>query len=597
VLEEARRHQIKVIAYYSLGTDAYAVKENPDWYQVDEHGKVRGEAGTVWELPCLNSPYREELVIPQIREITERYDMDGYLFDIPYHSHHTCFCTYCKKKFSEEYGMPLTPELFARNPGLVRQFNIDTAAGCMQELHDLVKSIRPHVLINCNGAWRMGEPASINATSDYGLWESQPASGTFLCHSIKARYTRNLPVPVQIMTVRFTEDWGLMSCKTAEQLKYEFASILANAGTINIGDQVMPNGELQSGVYDVIGEAFRFVEEREVYSIGAVSVPHIAVISDNTSNWYWEKDDPALLGTAKMLIEGHHQFDIFYNDQFPELHAFQTVILTESAKLSSESLERIRSFVKGGGLLIAAGEVTLSQESRNFLLSDVLGINYLERTPYPFGYMMENDDLWAGVPRIPQLVEAGFLKVIATTARTLSGLQWPLTVPAPQRAFRHPLPPPGKVSGFPAITVNDYGRGKAIYIAVPIFGTYWKTNHYWLRKIFNNMLNGLETSKPFTIEAPPQVEANLLHKDGKGLLHLVHFQNNHTGDRSSCPYDPIEEIWPIHNLKVTLPASKPLTQAVLQPDGHELEIKRTTGGYEVLIPKLHIHAVIELTYT
>ena len=127
----------------------------------------------------------------------------------------------------------------------------------MKEIYDVIKKIRPEVLVNCNGAWRMGEPADVNETSDYGLWESQPsATGSFLGHSIRARHIRTLDVPVQIMTVRFTEGWGLMSCKTPEQFKFEFASIMANGGIINIGDQVMPDGTLQAGVYDIIGEAF-----------------------------------------------------------------------------------------------------------------------------------------------------------------------------------------------------------------------------------------------------------------------------------------------------------------------------------------------------
>src|SRR5690606_38934271 len=47
VLTEAKKHDIKVIAYYSLGTDGPAVLNNPDWPQVDARGQVGGSAGTV----------------------------------------------------------------------------------------------------------------------------------------------------------------------------------------------------------------------------------------------------------------------------------------------------------------------------------------------------------------------------------------------------------------------------------------------------------------------------------------------------------------------------------------------------------------------
>ena len=595
VLAEAKKHGIRVIAYYSLGTDAHAVLNNPDWYQVDEFGQVRGSEGTVWELPCLNSPYREELVIPQVKEITEKYEMDGYLFDIPYLHNHYCFCGYCKKKFLEEHGQELTPELLKTNRELVIGFGIDTAARCMKEIRDVIRKIRPEALVNCNGAWRMGEPASVNATSDYGLWESQPsATGSFLGHSIRARHVRTLDVPVQIMTVRFTEGWGLMSCKTAEQLKFEFACIMANGGIINIGDQVLPDGTLQSGVYDIIGEAFSFVEEREAYCIGAKSVRGIAVIADNTNNWYHDKDDAVTFGAAKMLIEGHHQFDLYYNNDFPDLTGYRAVVLPENVKLSQASVERLRAFVREGGLLLAEGAATYAKETKNFALADVFGLDYLERTPYPFAYLTEREELWKGVARIPQLVEGEFIKTVPTTSETLSLIQWPLTVPAVNRAFRHPMPPAGLVSEFPAIGVNRYGQGTALYIAAPVFRTYWNSNHFWVRRIVTNLLDLYETGKTFDTDAPVHVEANLMEKDGKKFLHLINFQNIHAGEKSSSFYDPIESITPVHGIEVRVNDPR-IRSATTRPDGEKLATEKTERGIRFTVPKVHIHTIIELS--
>lgn len=594
VLAEARKNDIKVIAYYSLGTDARAVQDNPDWYQVDEHGKVRGAEGTVWELPCLNSPYREELVLPQIREITEKYDMDGYLLDIPYLHNHYCFCPYCKKKFAEEYGRELTPELLETDREQVIRFGTDTAARCLEEISAIVKRIRPHVLMNCNGAWRMGEPKRVNATSDYGLWESQPsATGSFHNHSIRSRYARTLDVPVQVMTVRFTEGWGLMSCKTPEQLKYEFATILANGGIVNIGDQVLPDGTLQDGVYEVIGEAFAFVEERERYCIRAESLREVALIGNNTANWYHDKDDAATFGAAKMLIEGHHQFDLYYNDDFPDLSGYRAVVLPETVRLSEASVRRLEAFVAEGGVLLAAGEATFSREKQNFLLSEVLGVRYLERSPYSCGYLTEREELWSGIARIPQLVEAPFLKTVTTTAETWSRIQWPLTVPAVSRAFRHPIPPGGNVSDCPGISVNRYGKGTALYIAAPVFGSYWHSNHFWVRRIVDNLLSG-QYRKTVEVEAPPHIETNVMKRDGRTYVHLINFQSNHTGEKSTAYYNPIESITPVCDIRVRVRDAS-LSRAILRPEGVQLAAERDEDGLMLIVPSVHIHAIIELS--
>ncbi|MBO9609275.1 MAG: family 10 glycosylhydrolase [Paenibacillaceae bacterium] len=594
VLAEAKKHDIKVIAYYSLGTDARAVADNPDWYQIDEHGKTRGADGTVWELPCINSPYREELVLPQIKEITAKYDMDGYLLDIPYLHNHYCFCTYCKKKFAEEYGRALTPELLETDRELVVRFGIASAARCMQEISAAVKRIRPRVQINCNGAWRMGEPAAVNATSDYGLWESQPsATGSFYNHSIRARFARTLDVPVQIMTVRFTEGWGLMSCKTAEQLKYEFATIMANGGIVNIGDQVLPDGTLQEGVYDIIGEAFAFVAEREPYCIRAESVREVALIANNTGNWYHDKDDAATFGAAKMLLEGHHQFDIYYNDQFPDLTGYRVVVLPETVALGEAAASRVAAFVEAGGLLLAAGAATYSRERNNFLLRDVLGVDYLDRSPYGSGYLTINDSFWQGIARIPQLVEAPFVKTVPTTAETLSSIQWPLTVPAPGRAFRHPIPPGGVVSDCPGIAVNRYGKGVALYIAAPVFGSYWHSNHFWVRRIVDNLL-GSRYVRYAEVEAPTHIETNLMRKNGKTYLHLINFQSIHTGEKSTAYYNPIEQITPVHGIRVHV-RNTGIGKATVLPDNEMLDIRRTADGVSFTVPRVHIHAIVELS--
>lgn len=85
------------------------------------------------------------------------------------------------------------------------------------------------------------------------------------------------------------------------------------------------------------------------------------MIANNTSNRYWDKGDTATLGAVKMLVEGHQQFDIFYNDHFKDLSPYSVVVLPETVQLSDESARKIKEFVDNGGLLMAAGQATLSK--------------------------------------------------------------------------------------------------------------------------------------------------------------------------------------------------------------------------------------------
>lgn len=593
VIEEAHAHDIKVIAYYSLGTDEWIVKRNPDWYQVDENGHIRDGNGTVWHRPCMNSPYREELVLPQIREIVGSYDADGLFLDIPYIQHHRCFCRYCKRKFKELYGRELEPSLLEKEAAAVTEFARTSAIRCLQEIRRLAKSLKPDIKIAVNCAWKMGEPEEVNETADIGVWESQPAAGSYLYNSFKARWSRHQRAPSQIMTVRFTEGWGLLTCKTAEQLKYEAACIMANGGIVNIGDQAMQDGSLQKGAYDVLAEVFSFVEERERFAVGAESVKHIALICSYTANRYWDKGDFASLGAAKILTEGHRQFDIFYNDSFPDLSGYRVVVLPETVRLSAASVERLESFVRSGGLLLAAGRAAFQGGGAAFGLGPMLGLEFVEFSPYRCAYLAEQAELWRGLPSIPQLLDGPILKTVSAGAQTLSGLLWPSGESVPPRAFRHDLPPPGPASGHPGISSHAFGDGRALYVAAEIFSQYWNTGHHWLKRIVNNLLDLYDRAPPFTLSAPATVEAVLTRKDGKRFLHLINFQATHTGNRETSLYDPIEAITPVRDLRVSVRAEG-LKRVVLRPSGAELPFT-TTGDYaEFTVPSVHVYEIGEL---
>ncbi|MCM3712976.1 alpha-L-fucosidase [Alkalihalobacillus oceani] len=590
VLEEAHKQGIKVLAYYSLGTDEHAVTHNPDWYQIDENGNKRDGNGTVWHMPCINSPYKEELAIPQIKEFTEKYDIDGVYIDIPYIVHHTCFCRSCKKKFKQEYGRELTRDLLEENREMVVSFGQKSAARCLKEIRHAVKEIK-NVPIFINGAWKMGEPEIVNQQSDIGVWESQPANGSYLYTSMKSRYARQLDRPMLIQTVRFTEGWGLMSCKTAEQLKYESATIMANGGIVNIGDQVMPDGTLQKGAYDILKEVFEFVEQREEYAVRQRSIPHIALIANYTSQRYWDNGDFATLGASKMLIEGHQQFDIYYNDQFKNLDNYKVVILPETVRLNEKSIEQIIDFVHRGGLLLASQNAVL--QFNEPVRSDLFGVEFHEYSTYSFTYMTEHADLWKGTAAIPQLVDGEVLKMFPATAEILSKIQWPCGESVPPRAFRHPMPPPGDVSIFPAISLNHYGKGKAIFFAAPIFESYWNTNHFWVKNIFNNCLDFYDDSKPYELDGFPTLEVNLAEKNGKQYLHLINYQSSHMGNRQQSIYEPIEQINPVHDVKITWNGS--VDKVLLLPERKELSFTVQENKVEITIPRIHIYSILELS--
>src|SRR5699024_9547714 len=75
-VREARKYDIRLIAYYNVGLNSYLAKENPDYWQRDENGVPVTKAFDYYDLLCLNSPYRD-YVKAQLTEIAQNYDVDG----------------------------------------------------------------------------------------------------------------------------------------------------------------------------------------------------------------------------------------------------------------------------------------------------------------------------------------------------------------------------------------------------------------------------------------------------------------------------------------------------------------------------------------
>jgi hypothetical protein len=77
-LDECKKAEIKAMAYYSIGFDNNAAKNNPDWLQRTNNGEPI-YAIEYWPSICLNSPYKE-YVMSQISEIIS-YSPDGIFLD------------------------------------------------------------------------------------------------------------------------------------------------------------------------------------------------------------------------------------------------------------------------------------------------------------------------------------------------------------------------------------------------------------------------------------------------------------------------------------------------------------------------------------
>ena len=599
---ECRKRGIRTLAYYSLCVDKRAYDENPDWRYVDDEGKTHsGTFGSV----CMNTPYKDELAMPQLEEIIRNYPVDGIFIDIPFPwgaVDYFCMCKFCQKRWKTELNMDISPSLSTVER---QRLNMRIVESWLLEIRNIIDRVNPEMVLCVNLVGSAAVNKRIKELCEIGVCESQPHPGDYLGHSFSSRLGRNDIMDMQVMTVRFYEGWGDMSLKPEAQLTTELAAIIGNGMVPNVGDQVNIDGTLQHPVYETFKNSFGFVEQREKILKDAEPVRHTGILlpvpdpelpfiagpGSLDKNLNWKEIAPQWRGAHKMLVESHIQTDLLYSVLEDDLSKYPMLILPEPGTYQTGMFQALREYVAQGGLLLAVGNSIL--EKGACPLEDVFGINYVEPLTFSMGHFKPAKAVKGDTPDIPLQVRGQIFKVIGNGAEELASLYYPVgeTQP-PVKGFRHPCPPAlSQPSPFPFTTINKYGKGRAVYVAASIFEVYWRTNHHWLRQFMETLIRYVDKNQPCHIQASGRIEANLMKSGNDLLLNLIHYNLGHQGGQSAIA--GIEYVDPVYNIPCQVTCEK-VSGVVLEPEGESLDFSFENGICSFTVPKTEYLSIVRI---
>jgi len=599
---ECRRRGIRTLAYYSLCVDKRAFDENPDWRYVDGEGKTYSDRfGSV----CMNTPYKDELALPQLEEIAANYPVNGLFIDIPFPwgaPDYFCFCTFCRKRWLTEFNLEITPAL---SPLQRQRLNMRLAENWLMQIREIFRRTNPELALCCNVVGTSAVSRPVKALCDIGVWESQPRPGDYLGHSFSSRLGRNDILDIQIMTVRFYEGWGDMSLKPEPQLRTELAAIIGNGMVPNVGDQVNVDGTLQPAVYETLDKSFGFVQQREDLLREAESIRHsvvllptpdpnlpfIAGVCATNPQVPWKGMAPTWRGAHKMLVESHIQTDLVYSALVEDLRQFPLIILPEPATYQPGLESQFRDYVRHGGVLVAVGNSIFNDG--NCPLADVFGIRYVEPLSFSVAHFLPHAEVRGATDAIPLQVRGDCFKVLCDGAIPLADLIFPVGESQPPvKGFRHDYPPASeRPSPFPFATLNHFGKGKAVYVAASIFEIYWRTNHHWLRQFTEALLRYVDPEQPYLIDASGLIEANLMRRGDDWLLNLIHYSLGHQGGQSAIA--GIERVEPVHNIACHVRCRR-VSNVVIEPDGRDIAFTLENGVCTFVVPDIEYLTIVRL---
>lgn len=597
-LPYAHKYGIKLLVYLNMHWFSYEfAKQHPGWEQITSTGEPYGKLhplygnGTTF---CVNSPWRD-WAFKLIEEVMKT-GVDGIFLDGPVVYPDCCYCEYCQEKFKSMYGKEIPKENW-QDPLWKEfiEFRENSMADFLRDAQETVLKINPNGVIFLNagswqpGSWRVARDAKrLSKYQNFSLAEAffhpSPQRHNLYASSMTTKYLRATGIPAVTAFHYCMGPWHY-TFLTPEEIKLSVFQAVGCNGNIWIGGATYRH-EFNPEGCSPLNEALGFLEENEDLFTDLEPITDIALLfSSQTSRYYIstigelyrdlgsgkEQDLIIDIGTGKSIIDwgkrkqvceslmsyayegyftaltrNHFMFDIVLDEDLnlEKLSKYKVLILPDFACLSDTQWKNIETFVKEGGHLIASFEAGLYDEKGNPMFTEerlgLFGIKEIEGIFTPIrgeNYIIASKDLF-GFNKNNLIERSPYALKVKAKEET----ERPFFFMNPIERVYIPLK---GVSNYPAVIINNFGKGKVIYFAFPIGSFYGAERIPTQEQLIRSAIETLE-SREIEISAPPTVEVEAYRQKNTNRL-IIHLINN-TGDMQR----PLTYINPIRDIEISI---------------------------------------------
>jgi hypothetical protein len=583
--------------YLSAGVDNLVGEEHPEWREINAEGAFSGWVTSPikpgFQMMDFLSPYLDYLCA-QIEEAVRLFpDCDGIFLDI---ISQTPGCSKWRLACLEAQGWDaelLEDRQKAADAALKRYYQMTTQAA---------KCLSPDMPIFHNsGHIRRGDRDVLEYFSHLEI-ESLPTGGWGYDHfPMSAKYAARLGLDFLGMTGKFHTTWGEFGGhKHPNALRYECAAMLAFNSKCSIGDQLHPSGELDATTYRTIGAAYREVEAKEPWCLGARPVADIGVLSSEAENHSHGQSQPDE-GVTRALLEGHFLFELL--DREMDFSQFRLLILPDDIRVDEALNSRLDGYLASGGRLLLSGESGLWKDRAEFAFD--LGADYSGPSEFSPDFILPEPAFRADFLSTPVVMYGRSQRIRVTSGESLGKVFDPYF----NRSYRHfcshqHAPFRDVPSGF------DCGvrKGSVAYLSHPVFTlyrTYGAVVHReYICRVIKSLL-GLDATCEVRLPSTARVSLNRQAEARRSVLHLL-FANtisrggslklsDITVSGTGGNIEIIEELLPLRNTRVVLRHQSPVKRVTLEPSGEEIPFTQESGTVEFTVDEFACHQVVALS--
>jgi len=556
-----RKRGVALYVHYSGVWDSVAIENHPGWARVDHEGKRDPNATSTF------GPYCDELLIPQLKEAIDIYDLDGVWVDGDCWATKPDYCPAAREAFEAATGLEELPAK-PGEPGW-DEFMELCRDRFRKQVEKYVGALHEHrsgfqVASNWMYSTLAPEPATIPL--DFISGDFSPVDSVNTAR-IEARYMSSNGLPWDLMA------WGNNrgkdcgpSAKSAAQLKQEASVVLSQGGGFQVYYNPTRAGWIDDWMIRIMSDVSRFCRARREFSHRTETVPQVALLLSREDLYRgsdrlfgpWGEALAPVNGMLHLLLELHLSVDVLAEHQIGErLDDYPLLVLPECRHISEGLRSRLPDYAESGGTVLAVGSRTTRQ------LAEHLDVE-LEGEPRELNAYVEGgpDLAWMGGEW--QVVEA----------KSSIGNAY-----ASQDTREPPIC---------AASVNEVGKGKIAGIYGPLASVYSRSHNSVIRRFAGDALRSVRPRLMALFGGPPSFDVSLRRRDDDLLAHIA----NTTGMQVSPCHTVVDSIPPVGPIFTEIRSASSPEDVFLEPYHRPVEWEWRKGELTVFVREVSIHSVL-----
>ncbi len=562
---------IRLGVHYSGVWDARAVELHPEWARVDENGHLDAR------ITCPLSGYTEELMIPQMLEVIDRYDVDGFWVDGENWAARPCWCERCQAEFTRRTGIanpPRAPDEPHWEEWLA--FHRDLFVEHVTKYTEAIHARKPECLVCSNWMYTARQPEAVRAPVDYFSGDYGHSRGADRA-ALEGRVLDGRGRSWDLMVWSFTRapdtpDPHAWCVKTATHLCQEVAEVVALGGAVMVYEVPQRTGWLTGWHHELIAEVADFCRARHELR-GSQTMSQVAVL--HLADHYYAHNDPLfnygdalqpLEGALHALLETHRSTDVLvWEAAQKRLGDYELIVVPEQTRLSDEVSEALESFARAGGHVLLSGPHLARERPRlvgAWPRGDPLpGVGYLpvgERAASAFGE-------WQ--PVLPIGDSEVWVRLLSQQEPTRNRTDRAVVV-------RRPL-----------------GGGEIVSVHGPLFRNYFFGHSPLLREFIGLLVGRMDIPWSVTLDAPPHLEMILRRKGEQLLINLI----NRGWGELPLHRPIVETLPPVREVTLHVRCDAPPQEVSILPEARSFSWSYADGVTTVYVPKVHIHSIVSVS--